>query len=173
MNNSSKEKIGIRGIGLPRPGWAKSTPSKAERHAEPDKPAGGSNSREAPDPEVTEKTVRRKFSVDYKAQIVREADGSTEPGQIGALLRREGLYSSQLAQWRRAYQKGALAGLRDNKRGRKQTRHPLEAENERLKKENARLEQRLEQAQVIIDVQKKLSGIMRIPLGSEESKGQD
>lgn len=78
----------------------------------------------------------------------------TEPGQIGAMLRREGLYSSQLAQWRKAYQMGALAALKDDKRGRKQTKHPLEMENEQLRKKNSALEKQLNQAKAIIDIQK-------------------
>ena len=107
-----------------------------------------------PDPQVLEKPKRRKFSVEYKARIAREADACTEPGQIGALLRREGLYSSQLANWRRLYQEGALKALKDDKRGRKRTKNPLEDKVESLKKRNARLEKRLAQMEAIIDMQK-------------------
>lgn len=166
MNESSREKVGLQEIGLAGPQWADEDGEPAEARAR-------ETIKRGPDPEVLEKIPKRKFSVDYKARIVREADACTETGQIGALLRREGLYSSQLAQWRRAYRQGALAALRDNKRGRKPTRHPLEAENERLKRANLELEKRLEQAEAIIDVQKKLSGLMGIPLGSEESKGKN
>lgn len=172
MNNGSKGKVfqGLRSTEMERPEGERSEPEEGAVSAESETPAAVGS---PPDPQVLEKSVKRKFSVDYKARIVREADACTEPGQIGALLRREGLYSSQLAQWRRAYQKGALAALRDDKRGRKQTRHPLERENEKLKKENARLEQRLEQAQVIIDVQKKLSGLLGIPLQAQGSEEND
>ena len=169
MNNGSKERTGIAGIGLSGPERTKNERSKSDEQT----PDGDLSSVQVPDPEVSEKTVKRKFSVDYKAQIVREADACTEVGQIGALLRREGLYSSQLAQWRRAYQRGALAGLRDNKRGRKQIKHPLEVENERLKRANIQLEKRLEQAKAIIDIQKKLSGLLGIPLESEKNEGKD
>jgi transposase len=120
-----------------------------------------------PDPQVLERPERRKFTVEYKARIAREADTCTEQGQIGALLRREGLYSSQLANWRRLYQEGALKALKDDKRGRKQVKNPLEAENEKLKKKNARLEERLAQAEAIIDIQKKLSQILGVPLENE------
>lgn len=172
MNNGSKGKV-FQGLGFTEVERPESERSEPEEGADSAGPTTTDARESAPDPQVLEKSPKRKFSIDYKARIVREADACTEAGRIGALLRREGLYSSQLAQWRRAYQKGALAGLRDDKRGRKQTRHPLEKENEKLKKENARLEQRLEQAQVIIDVQKKLSGLLGIPLATEESEGND
>ena len=108
-----------------------------------------------PDPEVSSLPKRRRFSADYKARVVEEADACTEAGGIGALLRREGLYSSQLSAWRDQYRRGALRALRDDKRGRKATKHPLEDENEKLRRQNARLAQRLEQAEGIIDIQKK------------------
>lgn len=123
-----------------------------------------------PDPQVLEKPERRKFSVEYKARIVREANAYTEQGQIGALLRREGLYSSQLASWRRSYQEGALKALKDDKRGRKRTKNPLEAEIEMLKKKNTRLETRLAQAEAIIDIQKKLSQVLGVPLENESNQ---
>jgi len=125
---------------------------------------------DVPDPQVSEKPERRRFTVEYKARIVREADACTEQGQIGALLRREGLYSSQLASWRRLYQEGALNALKDDRRGRKRTKNPLEAEVESLKKKNARLEKRLAQAEAIIDIQKKLSQVLGVSLESEESQ---
>jgi transposase len=120
-----------------------------------------------PDPQVLERPERRKFTVEYKARIVKEADACTEQGQIGALLRREGLYSSQLASWRRLYQEGALKALKDDKRGRKQTKNPLEPEVESLKKKNAVLEKRLAQAEAIMDIQKKLSQVLGVPLENE------
>ena len=108
-----------------------------------------------PDPEVSSLPKRRRFSADYKARVVEEAEACTEAGGIGALLRREGLYSSQLSAWRKLYRRGALRALRDDKRGRNATKHPLEDENEKLRRQNARLAQRLEQAEGIIDIQKK------------------
>jgi len=112
-----------------------------------------------PDPEVEEKPQRRKFTAAYKARIVQEADACTEKGQTGALLRREGSYSSQLAEWRKLYRQGALTALRDDKRGRKKT-NAVERENEELRKQVAQLEHRLQQAETIIDVQKKNSAIL-------------
>jgi transposase-like protein len=121
-----------------------------------------------PDPEVPARPKRRRFSAAYKARIVEEAEGCTGPGEIGALLRREGLYSSQLSKWRRLYRAGALRALRDDKRGRKATKHPLEDENERLRRQNDRLARRLEQAELIIEIQKKVAAMLGIPLDSVE-----
>lgn len=117
-----------------------------------------------PEPEVSDKPVRRRFTVAYKARIVREAEACTEYGQIGALLRREGLYSSQLSSWRRAMRDGALVGLR-RKRGRKvKPDVQLRDELKRVKRDKARLERQLQQAETVIEVQKKLSEMLGIPL---------
>ena len=124
-----------------------------------------------PNPEVSSLPKRGRFSADYKARVVEEADACTEAGGIGALLRREGLYSSQLSAWRDQYRRGALRALRDDKRGRKATKHPLEDENEKLRCQNARLAQRLEQAEGIIDIQKKVAAMLGIPLNSVENDG--
>ena len=125
-----------------------------------------------PDPEVVEKPQRRRFSASYKAEIVRKADASTESGQIGALLRREGLYSSQLTEWRKQYRQGALTALKDNKRGRRKT-NPLQEENEKLRRQAARLEHRLQQAETIIEAQKKISEILGNPRKSNEYQEDD
>lgn len=123
-----------------------------------------------PDPEVFERPKRRRFSVEYKARIVQEAARCTEWGQIGALLRREGLYWSEFSRWRRKYSEGAESALREEKRGRKRRRNPLEDELGKLRKENERLKRRLHQAETIIDVQKKVSEMLGIPLESAESE---
>lgn len=123
-----------------------------------------------PDPEVLESPKRRRFSVEYKVRIVQEAARCTEWGQIGALLRREGLYWSEFSRWRRKYSEGAESALREEKRGRKRRRNPLEDELGKLRKENERLKRRLHQAETIIDVQKKVSEMLGIPLESAESE---
>jgi len=116
----------------------------------------------APDPEVSSVNGRRRFSAAYKARIVREADACKEPGEVGALLRREGLYSSHLVDWRRQYRKGAEAALADDKRGRKQTINPLEPEVEKLRRTLERTEKKLKQAEMIIEFQKNLCEILGI-----------
>ena len=112
-----------------------------------------------PDPEVLPKAKRRKFSAEYKRRILEEADNCTESGQIGALLRREGLYSSHLTTWRRQRDRGLIQALSPKKRGRKR-KDELEREVARLQRENERLRASLEQAEMIIDVQKKLSRLL-------------
>lgn len=117
-----------------------------------------------PDPEVTEKKSRRRFTAAYKLRILQEHDACTAPGEIGALLRREGLYSSNIRTWKRQRDEGALHGLKARKRGRKAKKvNPLAEEVARLQRENKRLAGRLRQAETIIDVQKKISEILGIP----------
>jgi len=116
-----------------------------------------------PDPEVPERPVRRRFGAEYKLRIVEEANAATEPGQIGALLRREGLYSSHLVDWRRLYRAGALSALARPK-GRPRKKDPLTDEVERLRRRNARLEARLATAERIIEIQGKVSELLGIPL---------
>ncbi len=114
-----------------------------------------------PDPEVPEKARRRRFSGAYKLRILQAVGVCSEPGEIGALLRREGLYSSHLSKWRRQRDAGALEGLRPQKRGRKA--RPVDPQAKRvaqLERENERLRRKLEQAETIIEVQKKLSRIL-------------
>jgi transposase-like protein len=110
---------------------------------------------------VPEKARRRRFSGAYKLRILQAVDACSEPGEIGALLRREGLYSSHLSKWRQQRDAGALAGLRPKKRGRKA--RPVDPQAKRiaqLERDNERLRHKLEQAETIIEVQKKLSRIL-------------
>jgi transposase-like protein len=117
-----------------------------------------------PDPEVKPIKRRRRFTAAYKIRILEEADQCTEPGQMGALLRREGLYSSNLTTWRLQRKQGLLAAMSDNKRGRKRKeRNPLTEEIALLQKENERLKKKLWQAEQIIEVQKKIAQILAEP----------
>jgi transposase len=116
---------------------------------------------EVPDPEVVPRAKRRQISAKYKLRILAEADQCTQRGEIGALLRREGLYSSHLTTWRKQRDRGQLEGLTPKKRGRKPD--PQAAELARLQRENERLQARLEQAETIIEVQKKLSQMLGLP----------
>ena len=125
-----------------------------------------------PDPEVAEKAVRRKFTAEYKRSILEQADAGRGEGAIGALLRREGLYSSHLSTWRRQRKEGALQALSAKKRGRKPNFHPLAPENARLRAENARLLRRLEQAETIIEVQKKVSTLLGISMSEAKPNGE-
>ena len=127
-----------------------------------------------PSSEVPEKAVRRRFTGDYKLRILEEADRCTSPGAVGELLRREGLYSSHLTTWRRQRDEGALSALEPKKRGRKsKVKDPVVREAERLRRENQRLTERLRQAELIIEAQKKVSEILGIPLRTPESDEQD
>ena len=118
-----------------------------------------------PDPEVVADARRRTFSVEYKQRILAEADAaSAQPGAIGALLRREGLYSSHLVTWRRERQAGILKGLTPHKRGPKSKRSPQEEEIQKLRRENQRLTEELRKAEIVIDVQKKVGALLGWPL---------
>jgi transposase-like protein len=111
-----------------------------------------------PDPEVPEKTVRRKFTAAYKLRILKEADSCTEQGQIGALLRREGLYSSSLTSWRRQVNQGLIP----KKRGPAQQKADPHARRvAELERENEKLAHKLKQAELIIDVQKKVAELLK------------
>ena len=114
-----------------------------------------------PNPEVLPKASRRTFSAAQKLRILNEADACTQPGQIGALLRREGLYSSHLVKWRRLRAAGQLQALAPQSRGPKPSLpEPLAEELAQVRKENARLQARLAQAELIIDVQKKVAQLL-------------
>jgi len=125
---------------------------------------------DSPDPEVPEAKARRRFTARYKLRILQEADRCPEPGQLGVLLRREGLYSSNLTTWRRQRSEGILDSLSPKKRGRKaKEKNPLAERVGQLERENQRLRHKLKQAETIIEVQKKISQLLGIPLDSPES----
>ena len=136
-------------------------------------PTGGGNQHQLspPDPEVNEKKPRRYFTAKYKLKILEKADACTEPGQLGRLLREEGLYFSNLTTWRRQRADGILNAMSPKKRGRKaQPRNPLSSEVARLQKENQKLKQKLRQAELIIDAQKKISEILGITQNQDDSE---
>ena len=116
--------------------------------------------RPAPDPEVVAKPKRRQFSAEYRLRILEEADRCTRRGEVGRLLRREGLYSSHLTAWRKARRKGSLRELASKKRGAKPAeRNPLDAKVRALEAQVARLEHELHTAHTILDVQGKVAGL--------------
>lgn len=122
----------------------------------------------APDPEVVASAKRRQFSAAEKRRILNAADRCTQPGELGALLRREGIYSSMLATWRKQRAQAEEAALRARRRGRKPD--PALAESrklEQLQRENDRLRRRLAEAHTVIEVQKKLCTLLGLPTADE------
>jgi len=118
------------------------------------------------------KAERRRFTAEYKQKVLREADNCQQPGEIGALLRREGLYWSNLSNWRKQRKSGELAGLSARRRGpQRREKNPLGDRVRELERENARLKRRAERAEGIVELQKKVSEILGIELG--ESAGKD
>ena len=126
---------------------------------------------EAPDPEVAERAKRRRFTAEYKLRILREADACKGDGDLGALLRREGLYSSHLATWRRQRDEMAKAGLKARKRGPKAK--AVDPRVKQLERENARLKRRLERVELMLDIQKKASEMLGIPLNHPDKDEND
>jgi transposase len=115
--------------------------------------------------EVMAKAMRRKFSAEYKLEVLREADACTKPGEVGALLRREGLYTSHLSTWRKQRRQGELGGLAPKKRGPlPNEKNPLAAKVAALEKETVRLKARAERAEALVELQKKVSEILGIEL---------
>jgi transposase len=133
----------------------------------------GDERTEMPDPEVVPIARRRRFTASEKLRILEEADACTAPGEIGALVRREGIYSSYLSRWRRARDQGQLTALGSQQRGPKPTTDAaLAREVARLRRENERLQARLGQAEAIIEVQKKLSQLLGPSPEENESGGK-
>ena len=173
MMTSPKEKVAEATERRPgeRSEPGRSGGASAAKLATPDKPCQPVL---VPNPEVLEKPIRRRFTAEYKLRILQEVDALSESGQIGALLRREGLYSSNLTTWRRQRDNGTIEALSPKKRGRKAHRQdPLIQENEQLRRQNDRLARRLKKAEAIIDFQKKISEILGIPLSQPESEEND
>lgn len=125
----------------------------------------GQDFADIPDSEVEPRAIRRHYTTEYKQRILDEIDQATEPREIGAILRREGLYSQIVSKWRQQRAQGGLEGLAPQKRGPKAA--PEAGELAQLKRENERLRQKLEKAELIIEVQKKVSQF----LGLDENEG--
>ena len=121
-----------------------------------------SGSPHLPDPEVAARPKRRQFTAEYKLRILRLADACNEPGEIGALQRREGLYSSHLAAWRRQREQAAQTQLKSRKRGPKAKVHDPRVKQ--LERENARLQRQVNRVALLLDIQKKVGEILGIPL---------
>jgi transposase len=123
----------------------------------------------SPDPEVGSKAQRRKFSAEDKKRILEEVDRATGHGGIGAVLRREGIYSSTLHLWRKE-RDAAVHKAFSQKRGPQSQRNPLSSENEKLRRQNQRLQEDLEKAHIVIDVQKKVAKLLGYPIAETPSE---
>jgi transposase len=145
------------------------TGSEGARRATED--SVGSVRSQIPDPEVMEKPKRRRFSSEYKLRIVREADSCKGDGDVGALLRREGLYFSTLSNWRRQRDEIVRKGLAGVRRGRKAKKQDPRIKE--LERENAQLRLRLKKAETILEIQKKASELLGISLESPDSEEND
>jgi len=122
-----------------------------------------------PDPEVVARPKRRNYTAEYKLHILQEAEAAAAtPGAVGALLRREGLYSSLLAYWRRERAHGIREALTPQKRGPKSKRNPMAEEMQKLQRHNARLSEDLRKAHIIIDVQKKVAALLGHSIPDED-----
>jgi transposase-like protein len=138
--------------------------------SESDRSATGSKA--GPDPEVVAQAKRRRFTAEYKQSILTKADQAKGSGGVGALLRREGLYSSLLATWRRERASGVRNALAPQKRGPKSKRDPAQEEIQKLQKDNARLTEQLRKAEIVIDVQKKVGALLGWPIHTPDPDGK-
>jgi len=124
---------------------------------------------DGPEIEVTAKATRRRFTLEYKRRVVREADACKTPGAVGALLRREGLYSSHLAAWRAARDRGELAGVAKRRGPAPRVVDPRDKRIAELERETTRWQKRAERAEALVEVQKKVAALLGTPLESERS----
>ena len=148
--------------------------SEGER-SEPERtPAAAAGEDNRPDPEVVGRAARRRFTAAYRQRILAEVDAAAGKGAIGRILRREGLYSSALTSWRKARAHAERLALEPKKRGPKPTpENPLQAENTKLQRENTKLHQKLRTAELMIDLQKKVSQLLGITLPVLEQSDDD
>jgi len=167
-----KRKISPTPGALPATERSEAERSEGERSAVAGKAGAVLRPISGPDPEVVAKPRRRTFTADYKQRILNEADAARFSGTIGALLRREGLYSSHLVTWRRERDAGILDALTPHRRGPKSKRHPLEEENQKLRRQNERLAEQLRKAEIIIDVQKKVAALLGRPIPDQDPEEQ-
>jgi transposase-like protein len=151
---------------LPSVGRREPERSEVDRSATDGKT--GADPKPHPDPEVVAQAKRRQFTAEYKQRILEAADQAKGSGGIGALLRREGLYSSLLATWRREREAGVRKALTPQKRGPKSKRDPVQEETDKLRRENERLTEQLRKAEIVIDVQKKVAALLGWPIATSD-----
>src|SRR5579864_3791102 len=155
---------------LPSTGRSEDERSETERSPVDGKAGAEAGAIVRPNPEVVARAKRRRFTAAYKQEVLTKADRAAEHGGIGALLRREGLYSSHLTKWRRERAASIRQGLEPRKRGPKSKRSPLSEENQKLQRANERLTEQLRKAEIIIDVQKKVGALLGWPLPDPEQE---
>jgi len=150
-----------------------SPPGEPQRSAAAAKAGADSGAALRPNPEVVAKAKRRIYTAEYKQRILEEAEAAaTTRGALGALLRREGLYSSLLATWRRERASGIREALTPQQRGPKSKRNPLEEENQKLRRQLGQLTEKLRKAEIIIDVQKKVAALLGNPISEPDPEEQ-
>src|ERR1019366_3123100 len=166
-----KEEMNGNSFGVLSPGALAGAERSEGEHSEPQRSVAAAQAGadsllvSRPDPEGVANPKRRTYTAEYKQRILTEAEAAAAiPGGVGALLRREGLYSSLLAYWRRERANGILEALTPQKRGPKSKRNPMDEENQKLRRQNARLAEDLRKAHIIIDVQKKVSALLGHPI---------
>jgi transposase len=171
MSRARKKKAEMNSLGVLSSGALAGAERSEGERSEPQrsgaaaKAVAGSRPVSAPDSEVVAKPKRRTFTAEYKQRILMEAETAAAlPGGVGALLRREGLYSSLLAYWRRERADGIREALTPRKRGPKSKRNPMDEEVQKLRRQNARLAEDLRKAHIIIDVQKKVAALLGNPI---------
>jgi transposase-like protein len=143
--------------------------TEGARRASAVSPAGASEG--VPDPAVDAKAKRRRFTAEYKVRILREVDRAKEPGEVGAILRREGLYSSHLSVWRRDRDRVVKVGLAARKRGPKAK--VVDPKVKQLERENAKLRRRNERVELMLSIPKKASELLGIPLNPHDPDEND
>ena len=143
--------------------------SEPQRSAAPANPVADPLSASRPDPEVVGQAKRRRFTVEYKQRILKQAEAAAATrGAVGALLRREGLFSSHLVSWRRERDQGIREALTPRKRGPQSQRDPLAEENQKLRRQLGQLTEKLRKAEIIIDVQKKVAALLGNPIPEQD-----
>ena len=147
---------------LPSVGRREPERSEGDRSATDGK--AGAAAKPHPDPEVVAQAKRRRFTADYKQRILTEADRAKGSGGVGAILRREGLYSSLLTTWRRERDAVILRALAPQKRGPKSKRDPVAEETQHWRRETERLTEALRKAEIVIDIQKKVAALLGRPI---------
>ena len=173
MQNEVQPLSPLPSSALAEAGRSEGERSETERSAASAKAGADAVGVARPDPEVVAKAKRRRFTAKYKQQVLAKADAAaSDPGAIGALLRREGLYSSHLVAWRRQREASIRQGLEPQRRGPKSKRNPMADENQKLLRENERLSEQLRKAELIIDVQKKVAALLGAPIPPVDREGQ-